>query len=857
MKEVQLQIPDEVATSLRRAISDAGGNEVYFLGRVDWDGEGIIARLGEVETFCRGDASSVPAIISGAEDWDLAIHNHPSGGLDPSEADLSIAAELGNKSVGFAIINNDATDHYLVVKPFRLPEARQVDVDYVRWLFGVEGPFAKQLDGFEYREGQVEMAAEVASALNENRVVACEAGTGVGKSFAYLVPSILWALDNRERVIVSTGTINLQEQLVSKDLPFLEKVLPRDFGFALMKGRGNYGCKRKINELGEEFDLFPEAPDDQEMLRDLVAWAGTTRGGSRSDLMWSPPPRVWEKVMSETDKSLKAECSYFEECFFYNARRQANRAQIVVVNHHLFFADLAVRRQSGNYQHDVILPGYSRVIFDEAHRLEDVASEHLGTRFSRLGVLQRLSRMRSPDGRRGTLAVVARKLRSHNDPVAAERITAEYGVEIGEVTGIIDDLFEELEELVASEREDGQLRGIVGDGDRPVKLRYRPQDSLERFWAEIVDILVRLRSCLERVARANDRAYERVKSSRVRDEPRRSMELEIEAFGNRLQSFIVAVERFCDLDDDKQVRWLDTNERGGGGVGAGAAIGFATAPISVAEDLESSLFKPIKSIVMTSATLSVAGAPDYLGERLGFSALPQERFSFHNHVSPFEFDRQVLLAIPTDIPDPNEPSFEERLPDLLLRLVSASKGRSFVLFTSYSLLRRMYERLEGALSAQGLRPLAQGEAQRSDLLRRFIDSRAGVLFGTDSFWEGVDVKGEALEQVIITRLPFRVPSEPLQEARLEAIAARGENPFAKFTVPQAVLRFKQGFGRLIRSKTDRGVVSVLDRRVLTKPYGKTFLQSLPSTQWCATAFDKVLARVEKFFDGSVPTERDS
>jgi ATP-dependent DNA helicase DinG len=844
VREVELEIPEDACGFLRQAIKRAGGQEVFFLARVTWDPSGDKATLADVEVFARGDSSSVPAILAGAEDWDLAIHNHPTGDLTPSAADLAIAADLGNRSVGFAIIDNDASACYLAVKPFCRREVQLVDEAHVRWLLGPEGPLARGLEGFEHRDGQIEMAVEVARALNEDRVVACEAGTGVGKSFAYLVPAILWALENHERVVVSTGTIHLQEQLVGKDLPFLAKVLPRSFDYALIKGRGNYACKRKIAELSQEFLLVPEA-GDREMLEELIAWSKTTQDGSLSDLAWTPPGDVWEKVMSETDKSLKVGCKFYNECFFYQARRRANRVQVVVANHHLFFADLAVRRQTGNFQSDLVLPAYARVIFDEAHHLEDVASEHFGSRLSRVGVRQRLGRMRSKDGHRGALVLVARRLRSLNDPIAAEKIETSYAEPLREAAAAIEGLFDEIDELVEVERRDGALRGLAGeDGDR-AKIRTTRDPALEPFWERVREVLGRVRGELERIARMNDSAYQTLARSRVDDAARKSLALELEAFANRLQGFIAALERFVDFDDETQVRWLDTRE--GGGAGEHAGVGFATAPVSVADELRAAVFEPLRTVVMTSATLSVAGNADFLGERLGFNALPRERFSFSQHPSPFDFEEQALLAAPTDIPDPTEREYENRLPALLLELIEASRGRAFVLFTSHQLLRKTYEALEAALVRLGLRPLAQGQAPRTELLRRFVESGCGVLFGTDSFWEGVDVKGRALEHVIITRLPFRVPTEPLQEARLEDISRRGENPFTRFTVPQAVLRFKQGFGRLIRSRTDRGVVSVLDRRLLVKPYGKVFLASLPPTRLCAASAPVVVERVSEFF----------
>ncbi len=845
MKQVELDIPSQAALFLREAISQVKGNEVYFLGKVSWDEEQTVATLGEVEVFARGNSVAAPAIIAGAEDWDLAIHNHPGGDLQPSDADLAVAAELGNRGVGFAIIDNEASRNYLVVKPFIRQDFQPVDLEEVRGILAPGGLLASGLEGFESRPGQVEMALEVARSLNENGVVAAEAGTGIGKSFAYLVPCILWAVKNRQRVVVSTGTINLQEQLVEKDLPFLAGLLPVEFEYSLIKGRHNYACKRRIMEAPEQFELLPEEAEDQELLRDLIEWSKSTSDGSLADLAWKPPARVWEKVRSETDKSLKVNCEFYQECFYYQAKRKATRSQLVVVNHHLFFADLAIRRQTGDYQFDLILPGYSRAIFDEAHHLEDVASEHLGTSFSRTGIGQRLGRMRSKRKDRGVLVLLARKLRQNNDPAAAEALERGYAAQLRTIAESIDDQFGDLEELLATQwlAIDQQAGSDAAGGGRT--LRYQPDPETWGLWNSIRDALLGIRGDLETICRLNDKACETVEGSAVSEDVKRSVLLELGGFGNRMADYLAGFSRFNALDDDTQVRWLEYRAATGGK--EGAKLGFSVAPITVAQDLRNALFEALETVVLTSATLSVAGKPDFLGERLGFQELPPERFNFKRSESPFDFKSQTLMVVPTDLPAPNQPGYEERLPAILLDLLRASGGKAFVLFTSYALLGRMHKRLEKPLIEMGCNPMAQGQAQRSDLLKRFSQSDSGVLFGTDSFWEGVDVRGSALEHVIITRLPFRVPTEPLQEARLEELSARGINAFSHYTVPQAVLRFKQGFGRLVRSKTDRGVVSVLDQRILTKRYGKVFLETLPEVDCFASSGNAVVKRVEEFF----------
>ena len=319
MRDVRLDIPPSIQKFLSKTIREARGNEVFFLGRLSWSQEGRtrVALLEDVDVVAQGNSYSVPAIISRARGWDIAIHNHPGGSLEPSDPDIEVASVLGNEGVAFAIISSDATEHYVVTAPFPPKEPVPLDLEEIRGIFSDDGLLARALEGFESRPGQVELAVEVARALNEDRVIASEAGTGIGKSFAYLVPSILWAVANKKRVIISTGTIQLQEQLVSKDLPFLERVLPVQFSYALVKGRGNYACKRKVEELAGALES-PEIVEEgeREQLRELVAWARSSADGSRSDLGFVPPQAVWEKVMSETDKSLKAKCPHYDTCFF-------------------------------------------------------------------------------------------------------------------------------------------------------------------------------------------------------------------------------------------------------------------------------------------------------------------------------------------------------------------------------------------------------------------------------------------------------------------------------------------------------------------------------------------------------------
>ncbi len=865
MADVKLTIPEKIRKFLAATIASTSGNEVFFLAKVGWEGPEAAA-IEEVDVLARGNVHSAPAIVKRAESWDIAIHNHPSGVLTPSDADIAVAGELGNRQVGFAIIDNSAERHYLVVPPMRRRDRpEKVDPAEVEAIFAPGGPLASGSPDYEVRPGQVAMAREVAEALNGERVVAIEAGTGVGKSFAYLVPSILWAVKNGPRVIVSTNTIHLQEQLMTKDLPFLARVLPVQFHFALIKGRNNYACKRKLEEAARATQELVETDGAAGQLRNIVEWARTAGEGSRSELGAPPPEAVWEKVMSETDKSLKVNCKFYSECFFYRAKRAAYAADIVVVNHHLFFADLAVRRETGNYEYDAVIPAYKRVIFDEAHHMEDVASNFLGVRFTQQGMRNRFNRLvSSRDEKKGALRYLAQVLHAEGAPAAAQEIEKGLLQTVPKAAQRIDQELSaaldqaEAEALTAARgpERDGKARSGSGGavegaaaeaGGR--QLHVRVAAGRRAFQQALTERLHAVKEELAILCGQAGKAARLLSGTEgLAAERRGGLLLELTSLHGRLDVLQSQIATFLDFRDEKQVRWVEVQGRRDDAERRN--IVFSSAPIRVAEDLLQLVFNPLATVVMASATLSVEGGVSYLGDRLGLDHLPVERFHFSEQPSPFDFANQVLTLVPDDFPEPGSSGYDGKVAEVVLEILRRSRGRAFVLFTSYGLLQRTHSALEATLRREGIIPLRQGEAGRSDLLNRFRSGPPHALFGTDSFWEGVDVKGEALECVIITRLPFRVPTEPIQIARVEEIESRGGDAFNCYSVPQAVLKFKQGFGRLIRSTTDRGTVVVLDRRILTKRYGRTFLRSLPPTRFFKGPTAEMLASLGAFLGTS-------
>jgi ATP-dependent DNA helicase DinG len=851
--KIKSYLSDESISYMRLHIQDAGGNEVFFLGKND--GKGVVE---SVQVVARGNKALVPAIVNIAHTGDVVIHNHPSGVLQPSNPDAAIASQLGNEGIGFFIINNTVTDIYVVVEPQKPKEVVLLSEARLKKLLSAEGPLASKLENFESRPQQQKMLVEIADAFNENKIAIIEAGTGTGKTMAYLLPAIEWSVKNRERTVIATGTINLQEQLINKDIPLLQQSLDLKFRAELVKGRTNYACLRKLSEAQSQLEMFSEAAQQQE-LQAIIEWAKKTPDGSKSDLAFIPQEQVWEKIQSESDTTLRSKCKFYHQCFFYNARRRAAAADVLIANHHLLFADLSVRHEAGESSEVAVLPKYQRVILDEAHDVEEVASSYFGAATSYHSILRTLHKIYrlGKDGKTtGVLPFTMAKMQMSANRISRSLID-KFREQIERVCEpAVDTVEYRLKELM-----DYLFLWVSNRGNKSnsenfseVKLRMTPQVVKEKTFQEIITNLTPV--LLKEMRVCSEQLYEVLKLCDIAEyqlgSEAASLAVDIKAQADRLLEAAKEIDTILLNNDEKNIRWLEVKESRWGNV-----VRLRSAPLDVAPILKKAVFEKFPTVVLTSATLAVGKSFDFIEKSLGLSesvsgalkdsgGKPRQKTATQLG-SPFDFSRQALIAIPTDIPEPNSRDFPKHLREGLLRALQISQGRAFILFTAYGLLNQMFRELSPELAKLGFIAMKQGQENRHRLLENFKRQVGSVLFATDSFWQGVDVHGEALECVIIPRLPFKVPSEPVLEARVEAIDRRGGNSFMEYSVPQAVIKFKQGFGRLIRRKSDFGAIVIFDNRIVTKHYGRLFLESLPESRIAAGKSEDVFAEMAAFY----------
>ena len=652
-------------------------------------------------------------------------------------------------------------------------------------FFAPGGVLARSPLPYEYRPGQLEMAKAVEKALAERRHLIVEAGTGTGKTLAYLLP----ALRTGQRVIISTGTKALQDQLYFRDIPFLESLLG-ELRVCYMKGRANYLCRHKLVTLRNQPILSGLEEIDQ--YRQIAEWEQTTETGDRAELSGLPESSaLWSKLDARSDACLGSTCPDYRRCFITEMRRKALESDIIIVNHHLFFADLSVRREASGAPDAGILPEAAAVVFDEAHELEEVASSYFGLSVSNIRF----------------------------EELARDTDTMLRGKEgAGNLPGVTQQLRERARLFFAG-------LPMTGDGRQPFTGREEFLENAGDLYLGVTGTLRRLEAEIDNLKNVDEAPGLRKRVTRLRSE----------------------LEFLLESNATNTVYWLERRVYGGAEKGTAATRGgfrsqvrttfLQATPIDVSELLAELVFETIPTVVLTSATLTVQGGFEHMRRRLGLREARELVVPSH-----FRYGEQALLYLPPEMPDPRDPDFPEAAARCIQRVLEITRGRAFCLFTSYSQMRDLYERL---LPVLDFPILLHGNAPRKALLDEFRSTPNAVLFGTSSFWQGVDVQGEALSCVIIDRLPFAVPNDPVVQARMKAIEEAGGKPFFEYQVPEAVLTLKQGFGRLIRSLEDRGVLVLLDPRIRRQRYGQTFLQSLPPYRMTTTITD-----VERFFEST-------
>src|SRR5215218_4263570 len=821
------------ALAIRAAIRLAGGREVCFACTLDSNSVVQTARV-----VARGDVRSVLALPGFASRGEMLVHNHPSGVLEPSGPDYDIAARMHDDGIGFAIVNNQATELYVVVEVPVRAEFHALASDRIDADLGPDGGIAGQHPRYEDRPSQRAMAVAIARLYNQGGVGLLEAGTGVGKSLGYLVPALRWAAANKQRTIVSTNTINLQEQLVGKDLPFLAKALhDQPVRFALLKGWRNYVCRVRLEQATSgAAQLFDEGMANE--VAALQAWAERTKDGSLADLPTPPRPEVWDEVSAEPDVCTRAKCTHFEDCFLFRARRAAAQADVIVVNHHLLLADLAVRRVAQNWDDVAVLPAYSRLVIDEGHHLEDAAAAHLGSTVTRRALVRLVNRL---DRRgKGLLPLLAMKLAASKDLLS---------------TASLDLVEQRLAPSVHALREKSALLFdlldvFIQEAGQPV-VRLTTAFASHEIWK--AGLSVALEDTLGEIELLQEGlrlVRERIEGSTKLDEALAPLLNEMRSVTRRLQGAGDGLRRaLAPPPDDDSVRWIEVR-------GRERSVAVSSVPLDLAPILREDLFRRLDSAIVTSATLTASSGQvasdarrfDFLSARLGLTD-PDLLPTTAVFESPFRYETQSLLAIPSDVPAPNADVDGHRrsVTRIVLDVAESSDGGLFVLFTSHREVRQLANELRARGVERRWPLLVHGDESRDALLARFRESGKAILLGTASFWEGVDVPGHALRGLVIAKLPFRVPTEPVTAAQCEAIEARGGNAFAEFMLPHASLRLQQGFGRLIRTGTDRGVVVICDQRVITKRYGRGLLEALPPAARVVGRWDGLRDRVIQFY----------
>ena len=807
----------EVIIKMRTAINDAEGHEVLFTGYISENG-----LVSDVEVAARGNDSAAPALYPFMLESDVVIHNHPSGVLKPSNADLEIASGLGNQGIGFYIVNNTVTKVYCVSEAIETRQSEKLNSEEVCSFLLPGGALSKKIESYETRDAQVQMTEGVVDAFNNNLINITEAGTGVGKSFAYLVPAIKWCMTNNERVVISTATINLQQQLIEKDIPLITGLLGKEgknsIKSILVKGRGNYICLRRLHEQLEDNSLFQE---ENSTLHSINEWSGATATGSKSDLSFVPDYTVWSSICSESDSCMGMRCAYREKCFVMKLKKEAASANLLVVNHHLLFSDLAMRMNGAGYEGTAVLPPFNRVVFDEAHTLENSATSFFSQIYNKFILLKHIGKIfYRRKSRNMGLAVILQKMMPHPE-------------DYKDIPVLISSV------RIAAETLDTHTAYLM-NGTYSLRLTSQINtDLIDPVQTSIRDLHKKIIKLVTYISDGGEILFS--------EDEDNSDVFEMKVTMRRLKNTAAVLNGFLDyLVQEDNIFWIEQKKTSKGEL----FYSFSNTPLDISDMMNKAVYEPLQTTIFTSATLAVQKKFNFWKNRIGLDRVSDDRAQEFLLNSPFKYSSQVMLGIPDDGPDPGSPDFQEFISGFIVDAIEISEGSALVLFTSYGMLNATYNELEPLLTRQGITVMKQGSLDRSKLLFNFNKDVSSVLFATDSFWEGVDAPGDSLKLVIICKLPFRVPTDPIIKARIEAIEKNGGNAFMDLSLPEAAMKLKQGFGRLMRRKTDHGIVLILDPRIIRKRYGSILMGTLPDTAKSIGSSKKVLEDMENFLYSS-------
>ncbi len=723
---------------------------------------------------------------------------------------------------------------------------RKIDKGKARKLLDPGGAFSQRLKNYEFRAEQQEMLSDVVDAYNENQIALIEAGTGIGKSIAYLLPAILWSQQNSERTLISTNTIALQEQLLKKDIPLAAQTLGFPIKAVLVKGMANYLCLRKLSDALEERRLFSDKEGEE--IEAIHCFSEYAKEGSLSELPITPSFATWERVSAEGDTCTKGKCPFFSKCFFFNARKDAEDAKILISNHALLFADLAFREQNEGQHQGGLIPEYRRVILDEAHNIERIATEFFAEKASYLHMTRWLGKLGTES--HGKLPLLGQKLLLSylkNTPPKASSIHTTISIDLAakrrELLQLTADTFDACVLYLQTELMPEQ--GLQGGES---KLRLLPKHTASQYWQqEVLPKAARLIEGLKGYIQSIRGAlsdFLHLDNPKL-EEQTEGLRQEIQAYAARIEQITFSIEKILLSEaSPSHVKWMEAKN-----LKTMVNISLINADLDISKRLVRSLFLKFPTTVLCSATLTTNQNFDFVKKTLGLlpPSLGSKALKEKIYPSPFDYTKQALLLIPGDMPNPHDPKFIEVAAEKIWLSLEACSGGAFLLFTSYGMLKKCHDLLAARLEKHRFSVFKQGDSNRSLLLEKFKHSNRAVLFGTDSFWEGVDVVGDSLKCVIIVKLPFKVPSEPIIEARSEAIALKGGDPFFEYSVPNAIVKFKQGFGRLIRNKNDRGCIVCLDPRLIKKNYGGYFIKSLPQCSMIVLKNDEELQLQMKSF----------